>query len=81
MKLKLLFTPRFEYDYNRNEVVRPPVFPPLGIATLTGFVRGHNFHVDQDDLSVKVDHHNQSAKNSKKSTYLCSTKKKKLKNF
>jgi hypothetical protein len=81
MKLKLLFTPRFEYDYNRNEIVRPTIFPPLGIATLTGFLREHNFHVDQDDLSIKVDYHNQNTRNSEKIDLSLFNDEKRIKNF
>jgi pyruvate-formate lyase-activating enzyme len=81
MKLKLLFAPRFEYDYNRNEVVRSPIFPPLGIAILTSFLRGHNFYADQDDLSIKIDYYNQATKDSKKINLSLFNEEKRIKNF
>ncbi len=58
MKLQLIFSPRVHCDRNTGSISRNPQFPPLGIATLTGFLKKHNIKVEQDDLDIKVHHHN-----------------------
>lgn len=63
MKLKLLLTPRYEIPQEKELKGRNVIlFPPLGVATLTGFLRENNLKVDQDDLNVKVFYHNLSEK-------------------
>lgn len=62
MKLKLLFLPRYHADPNTGEKDFPPFFPPLGIATLTSFLRGRDIDVDQDDLNIKTVRRNMDSK-------------------
>ena len=61
MKLKLLYIPRYSTSVNdatNTTAGAVPYLPPLGIATLTSFLRDQNIEVDQDDLMIKVHHHN-----------------------
>ena len=58
MKLKLLFIPRFHADPNDYRAINPPHFAPLGIATLTSYLRNHNYRVEQDDLDIKTWYYN-----------------------
>lgn len=61
MKIKLLYLPRHPTSVNdaKNETLSGvPFLPPLGIATLTSFLKKHGIHVGQDDLMIKVFHHN-----------------------
>ncbi len=61
MKLKLLYTPRYSTSVNddsHSSESGVPYLPPLGIATLTSFMKSRHFFVDQDDLMIKVHHHN-----------------------
>lgn len=67
MKLKLLVIPRYEIAQEKEITTRNIVtFPPLGIATLTGFLRQHDLKVDQDDLNIKVFYHNLSENDPEK---------------
>jgi radical SAM superfamily enzyme YgiQ (UPF0313 family) len=65
MKLKLLQTPRYEeHLYKKDEkkidkkLGHTIFLPPLGIATLTAFLKKNHIFVDQDDLRIKVFYHN-----------------------
>lgn len=61
MKIKLLYNPRYNTDVNdstNQQQAGIPFLPPLGIATLTSLLQANNFHVEQDDLMIKVAHHN-----------------------
>lgn len=58
MRLKLLFLPRYHCDPNDYRPVNPPQFPPLGISTLTTFLKQNDIEVEQDDLDIKVAHFN-----------------------
>ena len=71
MKLKLLLTPRYDADpFGEDDSIdkklgRTHFLPPLGIATLTAFLKKHNFSVDQDDLRIKAFYHNLKTKDPK----------------
>jgi radical SAM superfamily enzyme YgiQ (UPF0313 family) len=59
MKIKLLYLPRYSTSVNDPKTLAGiPLLPPLGIATLTGFLKQHGIKVAQDDLYVKVIYHN-----------------------
>jgi len=58
MKLKLLFLPRYEVNPNIGKPTQVSKYPPLGIATLTAFLKENNISVEQDDVDIKVFHHN-----------------------
>ncbi len=70
MKLKLLCLPWYHIDPNRGELYGEREFPPLGVATLTAFLKKHGICVEQDDLDVKVAYHNEKFKNSNRSIKL-----------
>ena len=53
-------------DPNDYRPINPPYFPPLGISTLTGFLRQKGHNVDQDDLDIKVAHDNRFSNNPQK---------------
>jgi radical SAM superfamily enzyme YgiQ (UPF0313 family) len=65
MKLKLLHIPRYDanpFERTEGEMGRKlgPIhcIPPLGISSLTSFLRKHSVAVDQDDLLIKTFYHN-----------------------
>src|SRR3989338_8726326 len=60
MKVKLLLLPYCSLDADTGKPERRPKILPLGIAILTSFLRQHHFTVDQDDLSIKVEVHNET---------------------
>ena len=66
MKLKLLFLPRYHCDPNDYRPINPPHFPPLGISTLTAYMKQHHYHVEQDDLDIKVAHKNKNVRECEK---------------
>ena len=63
MKLKLLFLPRYHCDPDDYRPINPPFIPPLGIATLTTYLRKHSYLVEQDDLDIKTAHSNKKYNN------------------
>lgn len=52
MKIKLIYAPSLEKPHRFNRLV----FPPLGIAQLKAFLSKHDFHVELDDLNIKILH-------------------------
>ncbi|MDI6826362.1 MAG: radical SAM protein [Candidatus Aenigmarchaeota archaeon] len=64
MKLKLLYLPRFCRDFEilekskSDEPVGGIHLPPIGIATLTAFLKSHDVEVEQDDLMIKTFYYN-----------------------
>ena len=63
MKIKLFYSPRFyleegKFGYQRE----PPFIPPIGLCTLTSFLKKHQYSVEQDDLDIKVFQNNQKSK-------------------
>jgi radical SAM superfamily enzyme YgiQ (UPF0313 family) len=59
MRIKLVFLPRYHADPNNlKEMGTTPFIPPLGIATLYSFLKDKGIKVKQDDLNIKVVHHN-----------------------
>ncbi|MDI6826355.1 MAG: radical SAM protein [Candidatus Aenigmarchaeota archaeon] len=66
MKLKLLFLPRYHCNPNTGEPDFPPHYPPLGIATLTSYLKENHVDVEQDDLDIKLFHHNEKIRDEKK---------------
>ena len=66
MKIKLLFSPRYNISVVNNRRMQIPMLAPLGIATLTAYLRQQGYHVDQDDLMVKADRFNRSASTKEK---------------
>jgi radical SAM superfamily enzyme YgiQ (UPF0313 family) len=64
MKLKLIFLPWYHRDPCEENLYGAIGFPPLGIATLTGYLRRHGIHVEQDDLDTKVVWHNERSSGS-----------------
>lgn len=44
MKIKIFYSPRIYKSY----------IPPLGLSLLTSFIKQNNFHIEQDDLNIKV---------------------------
>jgi radical SAM superfamily enzyme YgiQ (UPF0313 family) len=68
MKIKLLYLPRYSTSINdpQNKILSGlPFLPPLGIATLTGFLKRHHMNVTQDDLLIKVAHFNSKSLDGK----------------
>ena len=59
MKLKLLFLPRYNADPNTGEKDGPLFFPPIGVSTLTSYLRSKDINVNQDDLAIKTVNKNQ----------------------
>ena len=75
MRIKLLLTPRYDRDpFDKcngkddgdKKLGGTHLLPPLGIATLTAFLKKHNFSVDQDDLRIKAFYHNLRTEDSNK---------------
>jgi radical SAM superfamily enzyme YgiQ (UPF0313 family) len=66
MRIKLLFLPRYHCNPNTGEPDFPPYFPPLGIATLTSYLKQNHVNIEQDDLDIKLFHHNEKIKDEKK---------------
>ena len=57
MKVKLLYLPRYDMDYNTGEFLPFSTYafiPPVGMPVITGFLKSRNIKVNQDDLLVKV---------------------------
>ncbi|MFH8086733.1 MAG: radical SAM protein [Candidatus Aenigmatarchaeota archaeon] len=59
MRIKLLYLPRVEIDYNTGKPLDgtgwyKTYIPPLGIAILTSCLKFHNFKIEQDDLLIKA---------------------------
>jgi len=68
MKIKLLYLPRYSTSVNdpgHKTLAGIPFLPPLGIATLTGYLKKHHINVVQDDLLIKVAYHNSKSSNKK----------------
>lgn len=66
MKIKLFYSPRL---YGIKKFGYPgghSLLPPLGIATLTSFLRKNKIEVDQDDLDIKVWYNNNTGNQFKK---------------
>ncbi len=61
MRVKLLLNPYYRVGVNdglpRTDVI---YLPPLGIATLTSFLRKQGIDTSQDDLLTRVYHHNRN---------------------
>lgn len=70
LKLKLIFSPWCHIDPNREEGYAERGFPPLGIATLTAFLRNRSIRVEQDDLEIKSVLHNEKFADSENSIKL-----------
>lgn len=70
LKLKLIFLPWHHLGPNREDIYGERGFPPLGIATLTAFLRKHGIDVEQDDLEIKVIAHNEKSDNQEGSINL-----------
>lgn len=58
MRLKLLLIPYDNWDPNEKTHMPSMRAPPLGIGTLTAYLRHHRIDVDQDDLDIRVENHN-----------------------
>ncbi len=57
MKVKLLYLPRFDMDYNTGEYLPFSTYafiPPIGMPIVTAFLKKHGINVEQDDLLVKT---------------------------
>lgn len=59
MKIKLLYLPKFEMEYNTGRPLDGTGWykyniPPLGIAVLTSFLKSHGIDAEQDDLLIKT---------------------------
>lgn len=70
LKLKLIFPPWYHIGPNRGDVYSERGFPPLGIATLTAFLRNRAITVEQDDLEIKSVLHNEKFADSENSIKL-----------
>ena len=66
MKIKLLYAPRLyetgRFGYQGSHAL----FPPLGIALVTSFLRKNKIESSQDDLDIKVWHDNTYSKDTSK---------------
>jgi len=63
MRVKLLYVPRIykeTLDLNKDfgYSSKHPMFPPLGLATITSYLKQNGIKVSQDDLNIKVFTHN-----------------------
>jgi radical SAM superfamily enzyme YgiQ (UPF0313 family) len=57
MKVKLLYLPRYDMDYNTGELLPFSTYafiPPVGMPIITAFLKNHNIKVEQDDLLIKT---------------------------
>jgi len=57
MKVKLLYTPRYDMDYNTGDYLPFSTYafiPPIGMPIVTAFLKKHGIKVEQDDLLVKT---------------------------
>jgi len=57
MKVKLLYLPRYDMDYNTGDLLPYSSYafiPPVGMPILTSYLRAHGMEVEQDDLLIKV---------------------------
>jgi len=66
MRLKLILLPYDNRDPNNGENMPAMSFPPLGISTLTSFLRSEGYSVDQDDLDIKMETYNERSKQARK---------------
>ncbi len=72
MKIKLLHIPRYDINPFLENVKGHPnhptihFLPPLGIATLTAFLKKNGIFVSQDDLMIKCFYHNLVTKDENK---------------
>lgn len=64
MRIKLIHLPCDNLNPNTGKRESGLAIPPLGIATLSSYLRKNNIAVDQDDLDIKVMAENDSGKNS-----------------
>lgn len=60
MKIKLIQIPRYLTDPNSRPLFQYDHIPPIGIATLTGFLKENGINVEQDDLDIKTMYYNLS---------------------
>jgi len=51
MQIKMIYVPRF---FNKAHFMEHILIPPLGMPTITSYLRNRGLNVDQDDLDVKV---------------------------
>jgi len=69
MKIKIIYAPRLykadEFGYQKQ----PPYIPPLGLCTLTSFLKKHGYQIEQDDLDIKTFQDNKKFQNNKKSSH------------
>jgi radical SAM superfamily enzyme YgiQ (UPF0313 family) len=88
MRIKLFYSPRIykesnldvkrDFGYSRSH----PMFPPLGIAIVTSFLKKMGYYVEQDDLNIKVYWDNiYSGNNEKKVNMSLFEDKKRIMNF
>jgi len=57
MKVKLLYTPRYDMDYNTGDYLPFSTYafiPPVGMPIVTAFLKKHGIKAEQDDLLVKT---------------------------
>ena len=57
MKVKLLYLPRYDMDYNTGEYLPYSTYafiPPIGMPIVRSFLKKNGFKIQQDDLLVKV---------------------------
>lgn len=59
INIKLVRVPAFDRSNHPHGTKRfeTYVFPPLGLATLTAYMRKRGFFVDQDDINIKLKHY------------------------
>ncbi|MBI5241530.1 MAG: tetratricopeptide repeat protein [Elusimicrobia bacterium] len=56
LRVKLIRTPFFEPPL--NGALNYSLLPPLGMSTITAYLRANGIAVDQDDLHVRINHRN-----------------------
>lgn len=78
MNIKLLFLPIFETDVSGNEI-NPSRIPPLGLATLKGYMEKKGIDIDLDDLSIKSCKYNSVANDGKRIDFDIFNDRKKIK--
>jgi len=80
MKIKLLRTPSFDVQF-KNRPLTCSILPPLGIATLTSYIKTIGMDVEQDDLNIKTHNFNKNPKNENKIDFSIFLNKKRIKNY
>jgi len=82
MKIKLIRAPSFDFKYlSKNRPLTCSMLPPLGIATLTAYLKSKGVNVEQDDLNIKTHYDNKKSKGEKRIDFLIFSNKKRIQNY